>query len=58
MPKKEYTNINFALTKKQLQEIEKFSEQFDFKNRTEAMRYLISLGLKYHQGLLRDHSTE
>lgn len=48
MKKRETTSIHLRLNDDFLTDIDKFTSRFYFNNRTEALRYLIALGLNYH----------
>lgn len=48
MTKKESTSIHLRLNENFLSQIDTFTHKFYFNNRTEAIRYLIALGLNYH----------
>lgn len=48
MTKKESTSIHLRLNEEFLNQIDMFTAKFYFNNRTEALRYLIALGLNYH----------
>lgn len=48
MTKKESTSIHLRLNENFLEQIDTFTQKFYFNNRTEALRYLIALGLNYH----------
>ncbi|TCP24451.1 hypothetical protein EV207_12511 [Scopulibacillus darangshiensis] len=54
----EFSSIHIKLSNKFLNELDEFTTSFNFTNRTEAMRYLLSLGLKYQKGLLKDKMSE
>lgn len=48
--KKEKTqSVHLRLNKVFLDEIDQFAKEFRFSNRTDAMRYLLVLGLKYQK---------
>lgn len=49
MSKKESTSIHLRLNDTFLKQIDTFTGRFYFNNRTEAIRYLIALGLNYHE---------
>ncbi len=42
-------SIHLRIKKDFLDEIDEFTKDFRFSNRTDAMRYLMVLGLKYQQ---------
>lgn len=48
MTRKESTSIHLRLNEDFLTHIDNFTDKFYFNNRTEALRYLIALGLNYH----------
>lgn len=48
MTKKESASVHLRLNQNFLKHIDLFTSKFYFNNRTEALRYLIALGLNYH----------
>jgi len=48
MSKGSSTSVHLRLNEELLQNVDMFTEKFYFNNRTEALRYLIALGLNYH----------
>ena len=47
--KHSYTNIHLRIPDSLIKEIDGFSEDYNFMNRTDAVRFLISKGLKDFQ---------
>ena len=52
--KSELTSIHLKVTKEFLSDLDNYTKEFNFTNRTEAMRFLLSVGLKYQKNLLKD----
>jgi len=52
--KSELTSIHLKLTKDFLNDLDNYTKEFNFTNRTEAMRFLLSVGLKYQKNLLKE----
>lgn len=46
---KKTQSVHLRLDKDFLEEIENFSSEYRFKSRTDALRFLIATGLKYHE---------
>jgi len=42
-------SVHLRLKKELLKEIDEFTESYHFTNRTDAMRFLIGLGLRYQK---------
>lgn len=42
-------SVHLRLKKELLKEIDEFTESYHFSNRTDAMRFLIGLGLRYQK---------
>lgn len=43
------TSIHLRLNENLLNSVDNFTNKFYFNNRTEALRYLVALGLNYHE---------
>ena len=48
MTKKTSTSVHLRLNEDLFEQVDLFTSKFYFNNRTEALRYLIALGLNYH----------
>lgn len=48
MTKKPSASVHLRLNEDLLEHVDKFTSKFYFNNRTEALRYLVALGLNYH----------
>lgn len=48
MTKRQSTSVHLRLNHDLLEHVDSFTDKFFFNNRTEALRYLIALGLNYH----------
>lgn len=53
MSEKTTNSIHVRFTKELLDEIDIFTDKYHFSSRTEAIRYLISLGLSFHEEKLK-----
>lgn len=49
MENKNTNSVHLRLTNDLLEDIDKFTDKFNFSSRTEALRYLITLGLSFHE---------
>jgi len=54
MTDEQFSRIHLKISQKQLGELDEFIKTFGLTNRTEAIRFLITIGLKYQNGLLKE----
>lgn len=46
---KDFSTIHLRISEELIQEIDQFADEYNFMNRTDAVRFLISSGLKNHK---------